>query len=79
MSIPAGTQTGQDLSPAWQGLPRHRQRRARGDQLVEVVIETPVNLDEEQRALLVEFADLSGDDVHPEKRSFFQRLKDLFD
>jgi molecular chaperone DnaJ len=79
MNIPAGTQTGKIFRLRGKGFPGLDGGSSRGDQLVEVVIETPVNLDEEQRELLVQFAELSGDDVHPEKRSFFQRLKDIFD
>lgn len=78
MNIPAGTQTGANFRLRGKGFPG-LEGSGRGDQIVEVVIETPVNLDEEQRELLRNFADLSGDDVHPEKRSFFDRLKDLFD
>lgn len=79
MNIPAGTQTGKIFRLRNKGFPGLDGGSSRGDQLVEVVIETPVNLNEEQRDLLVQFAELSGDDVHPEKRSFFQRLKDIFD
>lgn len=78
MNIPAGTQTGKVFRLRGKGFPGI-EGGAPGDQLVEVVVETPVNLNDEQRELLVQFAELSGDDVHPEKRSFFQRLKDIFD
>lgn len=79
MNIPAGTQTGKVFRLRGKGFPGLDGGSSRGDQLVEVVIETPVNLNEEQRELLVQFAELSGDDVHPEKSSFFQRLKNIFD
>ena len=78
MTIPAGTQTGKVFRLRKKGFP-DLQSGARGDQLVEVVIETPVNLNEEQKDLLVKFAEVSGDDIHPEKKNFFQRLKDIFD
>lgn len=79
MNIPPGTQTGKVFRLKSKGFPGLDGGSSRGDQLVEVVVETPVNLDEEQRELLKKFAELSGDDVQPEKGSFFKRLKDLFD
>lgn len=77
MNIPAGTQTGKIFRLRGKGFPG-LDGGTRGDQLVEVVVETPVNLSEEQRDLLEKFAEISGDDVHPEGRTFFDRLKDLF-
>jgi molecular chaperone DnaJ len=77
MSVPAGTQTGKVFRLRNKGFPPVN-GGPRGDQLVEVVVETPVNLSEKQKQLLQEFGELSGEDVHPEKHSFFQRLKDLF-
>jgi molecular chaperone DnaJ len=78
MTIPEGTQTGKVFRLRGKGFPG-LDGGGRGDQLVEVVVETPVRLSERQRELLVEFAEISGDDVHPEKQSFFDRLKHLFD
>ena len=78
MTVPAGTQTGKVFRLRNKGFPG-LEDKSRGDQLVTVVVETPVNLDDEQRELLRQFADLSGDNIHPEKRTFFDRLKDLFD
>lgn len=78
MSIPSGTQTGKVFRLRQKGFPGI-DGGSRGDQLVEVVVETPVNLNDRQRELLQEFADISGEDVHPEKRTFLDRLKHLFD
>ena len=78
VTVPAGTQTGKVLKLGGKGFPGLDGSK-RGDQLVRVVVETPVNLNEEQRGLLTQFAEASGDEVHPEGRSFFGRLKDLFD
>lgn len=78
MTIPEGTQTGKVFRLRGKGFPS-LQGSQRGDQLVTVVVETPVNLNERQRQLLTEFAEESGDEVHPESKSFFKRLKDLFD
>jgi molecular chaperone DnaJ len=77
MTIPAGTQSGKTLRLNGKGFPRLN-GRGRGDQLVEVAVETPVNLTDRQRELLEEFAEEGGEEVHPEKRGFFERMKDLF-
>lgn len=77
MKIPAGTQTGKVFRLKGKGFPSVRTSRA-GDQMVTVVLETPVNLTERQRELLEEFADASGEDVHPESKGFLGRMKELF-
>jgi molecular chaperone DnaJ len=47
----------------------------RGDQVVRVVVETPRKLSARQRELLEEFARLSGEEVHPLSKSFFEKVK----
>lgn len=78
MSVPAGTQSGKVMRLRKKGFPSVS-RGVRGDQLVTLVVETPVNLNDRQRELLEELAELSDEEVHPEKKGFFQRMKDLFD
>lgn len=63
MAIAPGTQTGEVRRIRGQGIP-YLNRRGRGDQLVEMVVETPRNLNEEQRALLRDLAELRGEDGH---------------
>ncbi len=77
MKIPAGTQTGKTFRLKGKGFPSVRGGKP-GDQMVTVVLETPVNLTEKQRELLQEFAEASGEDVHPESKGFLSRMKDLF-
>lgn len=77
MTVPAGTQSGKVLRLRKKGFPK-RGSSNRGDQLVSLVVETPVNLSDRQRELLKEFAEISGEEVHPEKKGFFDRMKDLF-
>jgi molecular chaperone DnaJ len=45
---------------------------------VRVLVETPTELNKEQRALLERFAELAGEDVHPVHRSFFEKVRELF-
>ena len=77
MTIPAGTQSGKVLRLRKKGFPSVR-GSGRGDQLVSIVVETPVKLSTRQRELLEEFAEASGEEVHPEKQGFFDRMKKVF-
>jgi len=78
MKVPAGTQTGRVFRLAGKGFPNVKGSK-RGDELVNVVVETPVKLTDRQKEILEEFGTLSGEDVEPEQKSFFGRMKDLFE
>jgi len=78
MKIPEGTQTGTVFRLRGKGVPR-RGSQSRGDQHVRVILETPTRLSSKQRELLTQFAAEGGEDVNPQSRSFFQKVKDLFD
>jgi molecular chaperone DnaJ len=45
---------------------------------VRVIIETPTELSSKQRELLEKFAELSGEESHPQSKSFFAKVKELF-
>lgn len=81
MRVPEGTQSGRTFRLRDRGIPRSASRGApRGDQMVRVVVETPTGLTARQRALLEDFARESGDELaHPQKRSFLDKLKSLFE
>ena len=51
----------------------------RGDQHVQVYIHVPKELNEEQRSALEKLAEVEGIPVADESRSFFDRVKDLFE
>jgi molecular chaperone DnaJ len=73
MKIPAGTQTGRTFRLPAKGMRRSNGRR--GDQLVRIVVETPVELDGRQLELLAELAE-SLDDAHqPIQASFQHKLR----
>jgi molecular chaperone DnaJ len=78
MKIPSGTQPGAVLRLRGKGIPQLR-GGGRGDQLVRIRLEVPTKLDTKQTELLEQFADASGEDVHPEHKSFFDKVKELFD
>lgn len=54
-----------------------RQSHSRGDQLVVVRVETPINLNRQQKELLEEFARISGESTQPMSKSFFDKVKDI--
>ena len=79
LTIPAGTQSGAVLTMRGKGIPYLR-GNGRGDEFVRIKVLTPKNLSERQKKLLREFEDGGSDSTNnPEKKSFFDKLKDLFD
>ena len=81
MRVPEGTQSGRVFRIRGRGIPRGGSKNgARGDQLVKVHVETPTNLSREQRQLLEQFATAAGDHLaYPQKSSFVEKLRTLFD
>jgi molecular chaperone DnaJ len=77
LRVPGGTQPGTVLRIKGKGIPR-RGGLGRGDQRVEVAIEVPTQLTERQRTLLEELAKELGEDVQPQRKSFVEKLRDLF-
>ena len=73
--VPEGTQTGSVFRLKNKGIPFLRSN-GRGDQYVKVQVEVPKKLNEKQKAILKEFAELSGDEVHEQRKSFFDKMKD---
>lgn len=77
MKIPAATQTGRVFRLREKGVPSPNGRR-RGDQLVRVTLETPSHLTREQRELLERLALLSGEESHPQSKSFLEKVREVF-
>lgn len=77
LKIPPGTQYGSLFRIRGQGLPDLRSGRT-GDQLVQVTIETPANLNDRQEELLREFAQTENINVSPKAQGFFEKLKRHF-
>ncbi|MDD5602824.1 MAG: molecular chaperone DnaJ [Eubacteriales bacterium] len=76
-SMPEGTQTGTVFRLKNRGIPFLR-GTGRGDMYVRVSIEVPKKLNEKQKTILKSFAEASGDDVHEQRKSFFNKMKDSF-
>jgi molecular chaperone DnaJ len=77
LRIPEGTQSGRVLRLKGKGLPSLRSQ-ARGDQLIQIFVETPTRLTRRQRELLEAFA-AEGGGVSPVTKSFLEKLRDLWE
>lgn len=78
LTIPKGTQTGKTFRMRGLGLPNVH-GHGKGDMRVRVVIETPRKLTPKQEDLLREFAGTEDLKVSPQRKSFLDKVKDLFD
>jgi len=82
LTVPAGTQSGTRLAVEGRGVPRLR-ANGRGELGVTLLVQTPTRLDEEQRELLRQLAELRdeiGQDASAEKhgKGVFSRLREAF-
>ena len=77
LKIPPGTQYGSVFRIKGKGLPSLRTGRT-GDQLVQIVVETPSRLNAQQEELLREFAKTENKHVSPKATTFFEKLKKRF-
>ena len=78
LKIPPGTQNDKVFRLRGKGMPSV-DGRGRGDLHVRVFIEVPNRLSDEQAELLKKFAALSGEDIMPQARSFWHKVRDLFE
>ena len=72
-----GTQPGDIFKLKGKGI-QHLGGRARGDQYVKVIIEVPRNLNAKQKQLIREFEEGTGDKQYQKRKSFKDKIKDLF-
>lgn len=72
-NVPEGTQTGTRFTLRGKGIPDINTKR-KGDVVITVVVETPKNLNSEQKKLLRDFAETLGENNTGKERSFFKKL-----
>lgn len=78
LKIPSGTPSGKIFTIKGKGMPR-LQDYGQGDLLVEVYVNVPKKLTQQQRELLEEFARISGDEIVPgQNHDFVTKLKHFF-
>jgi molecular chaperone DnaJ len=77
VEVPAGTQPGEVFTLHGRGMPDLRYR-GRGDLHVQVTVEVPKRLSERHEQLLRELAEIEKSEVSPKRKTFFEKIKDLF-
>lgn len=77
VKVPAGAQTGKQMRLRSKGMPALR-GGGHGDMVIELAVETPVNLTSRQKEILREF-DTLGTNNNPEGSSFFTKVKSFWD
>lgn len=77
MKVPEGTQPGKVLRLKGKGITSLR-NGVRGDQLVTIKVVVPTKLTDKQKDSLKKFAEISGDNINPEEKSFLKKIADLF-
>ena len=75
LKIDAGTQSNRKFRMRGKGMPVLRSSRI-GDQIVEIHVETPTELTQEQKQLLRKFSEQGS--VSPETEGFMKRVKRIF-
>ena len=73
-TLPEGTQSGTTFRLKGKGIPSIN-GRGRGDQYVTVYIETPKNLNKEQKEALRKFAETMGESETQGRKDFFKKFK----
>jgi molecular chaperone DnaJ len=77
VKIPEGSQSGRQMRLRSKGMPALR-GGSRGDMLIELAVETPVNLTARQREILQEFDEIAAEN-NPQGSSFFASVKSFWD
>lgn len=77
LKVPAGTQSSKVFRLRGKGIP-NVQGYGSGDELIRILVETPTQLNQEQRDLLQKFAEIGGEKIHPMRQSFLDKAKKFF-
>ena len=75
--IHEGTQPNDVFKIKGRGFP-HLGGRGRGDQYVRIVVEVPKSLNQKQKEMIRQFDSSTTDKNYAKRKSFFDKLKDLF-
>lgn len=82
VKVPAGSQSGRQMRLRGKGMPPLRHGAGAkgdlGDMMIELSVETPVNLTSRQKELMREFLDEDADNS-PQSDSFFSKVKGFWD
>jgi molecular chaperone DnaJ len=78
LTVPAGTNSGQEFVLKGEGV-AHVNGYRRGNLVIRTVIDVPRKLTKRQKELLAEFQVTAGESPGPMSKSFFEKVKDLFE
>lgn len=78
LTIPAGTQSGNQFRLRAKGMTNVRSKGTRGDMYVQALVETPVNLTKHQKELLEQFESEAEKGSSPETEGFFSKVRDVW-
>jgi molecular chaperone DnaJ len=82
VDVPPGTQPGDVFTLRGRGMPDvptfSPSRRGRGDLHVQITVEVPKRLSDRHEQLLRELAEIENTEVSPKRKSFFEKIKNLF-
>ena len=76
LSIPSGTQSGKVFRLHGKGFP-HIHSNGAGDELVVIDVDIPKRVSKEQRELFEKLAETLDSKVHPQEKSFMDKLKEV--
>jgi molecular chaperone DnaJ len=77
VDVPPGTQPGEVFTLRGRGMPDVRYR-GRGDLHVQIAVEVPKRLSDRHEQLLRELAEIENANVSPKRKTFFEKIKNLF-
>ena len=75
--FPEGTQPGRVFVIRGEGIP-HLRGNGKGDLYVTAAVEIPTKLTEKQKSLLREFDESTNGNQYEKKKTFFDRVRDMF-
>ena len=77
LTIPAGTQTGKQFRLKDKGI-KNVHGYGHGDLFVNIKVVTPTKLNDRQKELMKEFAEINGEDINEQPSNFKDRAKRFF-
>lgn len=77
--VPEGSQTGKQFRLRGKGMPQLNMPSVTGDMIIEVHVETPVNLTKKQKEKVRELAEEFGEDHSPRSTGFFAKVRDFWE
>jgi len=77
IEIPRGTASGTTFRLRGRGVP-HLERRNRGDLLIDVVVDVPTELSEDEEEVMRHLAELRGEEVAPPPSGLISKLRSAF-